>query len=514
MSDPRDLQRYQALERFWDGLVRGETTPSDDLDPGMEAIARRVHALDTQPAPDPAFRRQLWEDLMNAPSSAGTIALPAPGPFGVNGRLIPGGPLVLRPATARQRAGAAIGAAILIAAVLALFFLSINDSNQATPPGPASPTSIPAPATLSATDWTAYQGGAARNGVTADAGPSSEIGALWTFQTPGAVISPVRAGDAVYAFDVTGLLYALDAATGEQRWVYATGAPSDNPEFLPVPAVAHGLVYVTGLDKTLHAVHAATGEPAWTADIGPTTPSLTAPAIVGDKLFVLNGSGAIYGFNALTGERLWRGNTGAVNHNSAAAAGENGLVYYGNGGGRILAFDGATGTIAWSKQLGLGVFRTPVLAGDTLYAAGYDATIFALDAATGEERWRYVADPYGFITPPAIANGLVVFAVQEQQVVAVDAATGAVVWTVDLPALPAPAIAGTVVYILDAASNLVMLDLATGQELGRSVIALAGLNAPPVIVDGTLYIGSSTGVTAYVTGPVETRVNEAIPPSP
>jgi len=67
MSDPGDLRQELAFERWWDRMVRGTTDRQDPpLDPGLEAFARRVHALDDQPAADPAYTRHLWEDLMRS----------------------------------------------------------------------------------------------------------------------------------------------------------------------------------------------------------------------------------------------------------------------------------------------------------------------------------------------------------------------------------------------------------------------------------------------------------------
>lgn len=45
--------------------------------------------------------------------------------------------------------------------------------------------------------------------------------------------------------------------------------------------------------------------------------------------------------------------------------------------------------IAWSTDLGCAVFEQPVLAGDTLLVGDSLGRVHALDAATGERRWRY-----------------------------------------------------------------------------------------------------------------------------
>ena len=58
-------------------------------------------------------------------------------------------------------------------------------------------------------------------------------------------------------------LYALDAETGAERWVYATELPLGHS-----PTVVDGVAYVGGLDHQLHAVDAGTGERLWTFEAG------------------------------------------------------------------------------------------------------------------------------------------------------------------------------------------------------------------------------------------------------
>ena len=53
-------------------------------------------------------------------------------------------------------------------------------------------------------------------------------------------------------------LHAVDAATGEAKWTYATGGKVRSS-----PAVADGVVFVGSFDAKLHAVDAATGEAKW-----------------------------------------------------------------------------------------------------------------------------------------------------------------------------------------------------------------------------------------------------------
>jgi DNA-binding beta-propeller fold protein YncE len=76
--------------------------------------------------------------------------------------------------------------------------------------------------------------------------------------------------------------------------------------------------------------------------------------------------------------------------------------------GVIYALDAADGTVRWTFNTGTEnpIAAAPALVGETLYATGGDGTLSALDAATGAERWGFSLDgevDYG----PSIANGVI-----------------------------------------------------------------------------------------------------------
>jgi hypothetical protein len=62
MNDDRaDVERLRA---YWDGVVHGNPTGPDDLDPSTAATVQRLHALYQPPLPTPEFRDQLKEALV------------------------------------------------------------------------------------------------------------------------------------------------------------------------------------------------------------------------------------------------------------------------------------------------------------------------------------------------------------------------------------------------------------------------------------------------------------------
>jgi len=93
---------------------------------------------------------------------------------------------------------------------------------------------------------------------------------------------------------------------------------------------------------------------------------------------------------------------------------------------------------AWSFATGQkGINSTPLVADGVMYLAAPQNQIFALDAATGEMLWTYVREiPSGRTARPtaglAVGLGLVFFGTVDNHMVALDAANGREVWDVQI----------------------------------------------------------------------------------
>ncbi|RME46120.1 MAG: hypothetical protein D6796_09420, partial [Caldilineae bacterium] len=130
----------------------------------------------------------------------------------------------------------------------------------------------------------------------------------------------IAANNTLYIATARGL-YALDAATGAEKWVYPTTLPLGHS-----PTVTNGVVYVGGFDRKLHAIDAATGAGLWTfeADAG----FETNPLVVGDKVYMGNRDGYFYAIYAEgspnAGQLAWKYPTGGPVLFSAAYS--NGVV--------------------------------------------------------------------------------------------------------------------------------------------------------------------------------------------
>ncbi|MBA3275666.1 MAG: PQQ-binding-like beta-propeller repeat protein, partial [Chloroflexia bacterium] len=89
------------------------------------------------------------------------------------------------------------------------------------------------------TDWPMYRGNPARTGAMPGPGIDGEPVERWRIEVPGEIdTAPAIVNGITYVSASNGVVYALDAASGETLWEYETGAPLS-----VFVAVASGVVY-------------------------------------------------------------------------------------------------------------------------------------------------------------------------------------------------------------------------------------------------------------------------------
>jgi eukaryotic-like serine/threonine-protein kinase len=274
----------------------------------------------------------------------------------------------------------------------------------------------------------------------------------------------------------SGDVFALDAATGAVRWTVSI------PGFGGYPIAVDGEdVYVDG--PHLLALDRASGARRWELMIGNLSDGgYSRPAVDGDTVYVGGGDGRVYAVNRATGSTRWSTPVGAAGFSSAgptvSVAGS--LVYavskdaevtaFGDAtvSGHVRALDSATGEERWSQHVdGLRAFGSgPLVSGTTVYVAS--STLGAYDAATGVPRWTAPTGGTSLFsfTPPVLELGTVYVAGGDGRLHAVDATSGRTIWTAgvgapcsedeDCPPLVAvpPAAANGVLYLASGDSRL------------------------------------------------------------
>ena len=141
----------------------------------------------------------------------------------------------------------------------------------------------------------------------------------------------------------------------------------------------------------------------------------------------------------------------------ASPAFDSGTLYVGSWDSYFYALDAATGKEKWRFHGGedpvvhnqVGFQSSPVVADGVVYTGCRDSNLYAIDAATGKEKWRFPNNGSWVIVSPAVSNGKVVFATSDSSLFHIaDAATGKPVLQQSTTAyvFSSPALAGGVAY--------------------------------------------------------------------
>lgn len=234
------------------------------------------------------------------------------------------------------------------------------------------------------------------------------------------------------------------------KWTFPTGG-----WILSSPAVSNGLVYIGSDDNNLYAVDSASGAAKWKfATEGPVRSS---PAVAEGVVYFGSFDGNFYAVDATSGKLKWKFATGGERQFEAkgihgylphhqtipdfwdmflsSPAVDQGIVYFGSGDGNVYALDAITGQLKWKFATGDVVHASPAVAAGTVYVGSFDSWFYALDARTGELKWRFKTgedkvnyNQVGLQSSAAVSGGVVYFGCRDSHLYALDAATGQQKW--------------------------------------------------------------------------------------
>lgn len=242
----------------------------------------------------------------------------------------------------------------------------------------------------------------------------------WRVKEDQGMASPTIVGNTVFTTSA-GETRAIDRRDGSLCWQYDVGYGSAECS----PTVVGGTVYVTG--KPLVALNARTGEKQWEAD--QSFEGIQGTAATEELVCATTGSGGdggLYGLNPTDGTVQWESSEIGESYTNPVLGGE--FVYVVETSGQLKALDRSTGELIWMKNLGGQSYIPPAVDTDTVYVAGTNGErLYALDSATGEERWTFDFEVKYVPSPPTVGQDTVFLPLgndSESLLVALDAETG------------------------------------------------------------------------------------------
>lgn len=295
---------------------------------------------------------------------------------------------------------------------------------------------------------------------------------------------PLFRGDAAR----TGARPAAPAARMRPLWRVAAGP------VVASPVLTADLVVVPATDGRLLFVDRARGRILHTVTIGP---SECSPTLVDGVLHAGTDEGLLVGIDVATGAERYRVRLGGLVRSSPLPI-ANGVVVGivdAKGAGAVVAVD-AKGKPIWTRKLGA-VFSSAATAAGRVLCGSDDGSLHALDAATGAVVWSAKLGAKVRATPSVGAETAIVGAF-DGRVAAVRIADGTEAWSraIGHAVYSSACLAGDVAVLGCHEGHLHGLDLATGEP--RFETATRGPVVSSPAAAGTLVIGASTDGSVYL----------------
>ncbi len=329
--------------------------------------------------------------------------------------------------------------------------------------------------------------------------------------------APVVSGGRVFTVDA-GTLVTATSTAGQTLWSADLTASFDAGGGLSGGGLAisgNSLFVTTGYGEVV-ALNAASGQVLWRQRVD--APVSGAPATDGEAVYVSGRDGSAWAIAAATGKVIWQvpgtpGTSGYVG-TAAPSVGERAVIFPTSAGDLMAVLKIGGGTKIWQaslagKRLGRAYAFTADVTGDAVingkvvYAGSASGRTVAMSASSGDRIW---SAGEGALGPVAVAGGSIFLVNDQAELVRLDATTGAVIWTVEMPyftdtkikrrksiyAHYGPVLAGGRIMVVSSDGLLRAFDPTNG-NLTHSTEIPGGASAQPAVAGSVLYVVGGNG---------------------
>lgn len=294
---------------------------------------------------------------------------------------------------------------------------------------------------------------------------------LWKYPTRGSVKNTIAIEKGlVFAQDIEGWMYAVDAVTGKLAWETRLPVDEGRPPLIDGLAANDGIVYA-GSGKGLSAWDALSGRMLWKNGDWSQREGTTSTLAVGSGVVVGGVQWmALYGNNAKTGKMLWSHSDFGLRNRGASPAIHDGRIFVVSQNSFFI-IGAVTGKILVRKELpfSLDATSTPLLTGKSVIFGTADSGVVALDRETLEVKWNFPTGnalictvPYSrpsarsVETSPVLSGNTVYFGASDGVLYGLDVETGEKVWSHETgaPIFSSVAVSGNTLIVSDFGGNV------------------------------------------------------------
>ena len=267
---------------------------------------------------------------------------------------------------------------------------------------------------------------------------------------------------------------------------------------------AEGLVVVGNKKGQLFALDQATGEQKWTAQLSGAI--LSASLIQSGRVITVSNDDTVYAHDLATGQQVWTYNLPNVQFSLRGVATPVALdprtVLIASSNAYIYALDIISGVPRMQRRVAVSDGRSdiqrlndldgdPVVAGQFLVTTSYQGQVTVMDLASQQVVWSEDASS---IQRPEVFNNTVYVAQADRKITAYSLTTGEQLWQNDSllnRQLSNPVILGQDLVVGDLDGVLHLIDPTTGQLIGRS--KTSGEVRTLRVIDNQLYVATRKG---------------------
>lgn len=270
-----------------------------------------------------------------------------------------------------------------------------------------------------------------------------------------------------------------------------------------------------------NAILAAHPKEVWRADIGHGSNSnfkiLARPVVSHARIYTMDSHGIVTAFSTKDGDDIWEFDTAPEEHDEDTIGGGIGVdgdtVYATTGFGEVIALKAEDGKLKWRHMLMKPVRAAPTIADGRVYAVSIDNELSALDARTGNVLWQHHgisenATLMGASGPAAVGDSVVV-AYSSGEIYNLRAENGRVSWNYALTtasqggALPTiadirglPVIDRDRVFAISHSGRMAAIDHRTGDRDWEADIG--GTNTPVASGDTVFVLSNDNQLAALM----------------
>jgi outer membrane protein assembly factor BamB len=185
----------------------------------------------------------------------------------------------------------------------------------------------------------------------------------------------------------------------------------------------------------------------------------------------------------------WTFTTGKAITSSPAVVG--GIVYVGSQDNNLYAINATTGAQEWKFATGNSIVdSSPAVYNGAVYIGSTDDYLYSINATTGVLNWKFKTGA-AINSSPAVVNGTVYIGSTDDSVYAVNASTGVQVWkfTTGNQVLSSPAVSQGIVYVGSYDNSVYAINASTGTQLWKYTTG-GKVFSSPMASDGWVFVGS------------------------